>query len=73
MTSITDSAFYECSNLMSVEIPDSVANLGEFVFNGCDNLKTINFKGSEAQWNAIENDHKSWGDSVLEYTVNFGA
>ena len=34
-------AFYNCSGLTSVEIPNSVTSIGEEAFYGCKNLKTV--------------------------------
>lgn len=38
---IHDSAFYHCSRLLSVEIPCSVTNIGEWAFCDCSNLIRI--------------------------------
>ena len=38
-------AFWGCSNLTSVAIPDSVTSIGYSVFNGCTNLTRVYFKG----------------------------
>ena len=53
--------FYGCENLETITIPASVAGMNFhsvancFIFN-CPNLKTIIFKGTRAQWEAIEKE-----------------
>lgn len=54
--------FHECENLETITIPASVAGMNFhsmadcFIFN-CPNLKTIIFKGTRAQWEAIEKEY----------------
>lgn len=53
--------FYGCENLETITIPASVTGMNFhsvadcFIFN-CPNLKTIIFKGTRAQWKAIEKE-----------------
>ena len=41
VTSIGEEAFYDCSGLTSVDIPDGVTSIGESAFEGCSGLTSI--------------------------------
>ena len=65
--------FYECPNLTEVEIPHTVTliRLPEMI-EGCTNLTTIIFTGTEEQWNAIDKDPFSQGYTIPStVTINF--
>ena len=68
---ISDYALYGCSGLTEVTIPGSVTTIGEGAFSDCSNLKTINFAGTEEQWNAITfGEEWSYG-LPADYIINF--
>lgn len=46
LTSIGDYAFYECSGLRSVTIPNSVTSIGHEAFYGCRGLTTVTIPNS---------------------------
>ncbi len=48
-----NSAAFAGTSLTSVTIPDSVVNIGLWLFSSCSSLKNITFEGTVAQWNAI--------------------
>ena len=53
VTMITSSTFSGCRSLTSVIIPTTVTYIMNYVFKYCTDLTTINYRGSEEQWNAI--------------------
>ena len=53
VTSIESLAFFGCLKLESITIPASVTTLDSTFVFGCTNLKKIEFKGTQAQWNAL--------------------
>lgn len=66
--SIEQFAFAYCSSLTSITIPNSVTSIGDRAFYNCSSLTSITFKGTKAQWNAIEKDD-NWNDIIGTYTV----
>jgi hypothetical protein len=46
VTSIGDSAFYDCTGLTSITIPEGVTTLGDNAFNGCTGLTSITIPAS---------------------------
>lgn len=48
VTSIRDWAFYKCSSLTSVTIPESVTSIGDYAFSYCSNLTSVTIPESVA-------------------------
>ena len=67
VTSIGAYTFSSCSSLTSITIPSSVTSISNYAFNYCSSLKTINYTGTEEQWNAISKG-SSWKYGT--YAVN---
>ncbi len=59
-----------CNALESITIPESIEKIEEFAFV-LTKVKTINFKGTEEQWNNIEKEH-NWlpganGNEIVKF------
>ena len=53
VTSISWDTFYNCTSLTSITIPNSVTYIGSEAFYNCSKLTTVNYKGTEEEWNQI--------------------
>ena len=62
-TSISDSKFRWQQNLKNVRISNSIVSIGDFSFGDCNNLTSITFDGTKAEWNAISKGYK-WNYNV---------
>ena len=60
VTSIGDWAFYWCTSLIGVTIPDSVTNIGDYAFYKCTNLTNV----------TIPNSVTSIGESAVSYCIS---
>lgn len=47
-------AFADCTGLTDIRIPQSVAVINNFAFNGCKNLRRVYYPGLEENWTEIE-------------------
>ncbi len=67
VTMIRSYAFQDCTSLTSITLPVSLIRLANGVFRGCTGLETICYKGTSAQWSAVEKD-STW-DQDCTYTL----
>ena len=61
-------AFIMCKELRTVTMCPSVETIGKRAFDGCPKIEKIIFKGTKAQWNAIEKGDR-WIDKNANYIV----
>jgi len=64
---------YNCTNLYSVTIPESITSVGAYAFYGCTHLTEINFNAEQCADNTIR-DYAFAKAGTLEdgLTINFG-
>lgn len=71
VTEIGQNAFEKCGEcLETITIPTSVYTIGQNAFFNCYNLKTINYKGTQSQWNNI-NLLTDWNRQCGNYKINY--
>lgn len=64
-------AFYNCLNLTSITIPDSVTSIGENAFSQCTNLESVTF-GDNSHLTSIDNGAFSHCKNLIRITIPDG-
>ena len=66
VTSIGERAFYDCTSLTSLTIPESVTSIGHYAFCGCESLTSITIPNSVT---SIGDDAFSYCGSLTSITI----
>ena len=70
VTSIDDSAFFNCSHLSAIFLPKTINELGKYVFRNCENLAIYTeFDTKPSNWNTnwnFDNNEVFWGYNITE-------
>lgn len=61
---IGDYAFYKCSDIKELTLPESIVSIGENAFAYCSGLETIYFAGTLEQWKELCTEAKLSGCEV---------
>ncbi len=73
VTTIGDSAFFDCVILTGITIPDAVTTVGLGAFSYCESLTDVYYKGTKEQWKKIKiegyNEHLT--GAVKHYSSDY--
>jgi hypothetical protein len=70
VTSIGDAAFFVCTSLSSVVIPDSVTTIGDAAFYGCDSLTSIDVDDNNQNYKSVDgNLYSKDGKTLIQYAI----
>lgn len=68
LTEIIFSAFEDCIELESITLPSTLTSIGHDAFKGCIKLSTVNYNGSEEEWNNVTKGDK-WVDDLSKVNI----
>ena len=63
---IRSDAFSKCSSLRYISLPEGLQELDKTALQDCDQLEQVEFRGSQAQWQALT---EAWDEESVEDKV----
>ena len=69
VTEIDMLAFANCTSLTEVKLPASLKRLGDSLFDGCTALRRVQYAGTMAQWQALEQRCPNWNQYTKHLIV----
>lgn len=69
VTVISAGTFRSCKNLVSLALPGGIEAIGEGAFGGCNKLIVIEYRGTKAQWQSI-NQVSPWYEDAVKCIIN---
>ena len=70
VTSIRKYAFYKCTSLTSITIPDSVTSIGDGAFSGCTSLTSITVDANNEYYKSIDgNLYAKDEKTLIQYAI----
>ena len=73
ITTISERAFFGCTELTSVSIPASVKNIGKWAFVNCISLEDIYYGGTETQWEELLKLTGEYNEDLVSAIIHYNA
>jgi len=67
VTGIGQACFYNCSNMASIELPNTLTSIASLAFQNTSSLNEIYYHGAEYEWDAISNSGLSTTGRIVYF------
>ncbi len=71
VTYMNGAVFSDCMSLTNITIPKTLKRIYAYTFTGCYSLETVNYTGTEAQWENINIEHSN--GPLYDAAINFNS
>ncbi len=61
-------AFYGCSHIREIYLPESIETIKDYAFGGCESLVKILYGGTKEEWRKIRKG-ESWDEGTGDYII----